>query len=127
MARHAADGRAPRLSAQAEAALQAYHFPGNVRELENILERAMALVSDEEITVADLQLPDERAVAQEADVDNLPLPERLEAIERKAILEALERARYNQTAAAKLLGISFRALRYRIQRLGIKQELDARP
>ena len=127
LARHAADGRAPRLSAQAEAALQAYHFPGNVRELENILERAMALVSDEEITVADLQLPDERAVAQEADVDNLPLPERLEAIERKAILEALERARYNQTAAAKLLGISFRALRYRIQRLGIKQELDARP
>jgi two-component system response regulator PilR (NtrC family) len=127
LARHAADGRAPRLSAQAEAALQAYHFPGNVRELENILERAVALVSDEEITAADLQLPDERAVAQEADVDNLPLPERLEAIERKAILEALERARYNQTAAAKLLGISFRALRYRIQRLGIKQELDARP
>ncbi len=127
LARHAAEGRAPRLSAQAEAALQAYHFPGNVRELENILERAVALVSDEEITIADLQLPDERAVAQEADVDNLPLPERLEAIERKAILEALERARYNQTAAAKLLGISFRALRYRIQRLGIKQELDARP
>ena len=55
------------------------------------------------------------------------MPERLEAIERKAIMDALERTRYNQTAAAKVLGISFRALRYRIQRLGIKQELDAKP
>jgi len=126
LSRHAGEGRAPRLSAQAEAALQAYHFPGNVRELENILERAVALVSGEEIAVDDLQLSDERAAEQEVDVEGLPLPERLEAIERKAILEALERARYNQTAAAKLLGISFRALRYRIQRLGIKQELDAR-
>lgn len=126
LVRHAGEGRTPRLSVQAEAALQAYHFPGNVRELENILERAVALVSGDEIAVDDLQLSDERAAAQEADVEGLPLPERLEAIERKAILEALERARYNQTAAAKLLGISFRALRYRIQRLGIKQELDAR-
>ena len=86
----------------------------------------MALVSGDEIAVDDLQLSDERAAEQEADVEGLPLPERLEAIERKAIHEALERARYNQTAAAKLLGISFRALRYRIQRLGIKQELDAK-
>ena len=126
LSRHAGGGRAPRLSAQAEVALQAYHFPGNVRELENILERAVALVSGDEIAVDDLQLSDERAAEQEVDVEGLPLPERLEAIERKAILEALERARYNQTAAAKLLGISFRALRYRIQRLGIKQELDAK-
>jgi len=126
LARHAVDGRIPRLSPQAEAALQSYHFPGNVRELENILERAVALVSSDEIAVDDLQLSDERAAEQEVDVEGLPLPERLEAIERKAILEALERARYNQTAAAKLLGISFRALRYRIQRLGIKQELDAK-
>lgn len=126
LARHALDGRLPRLSAHAEAALQAYHFPGNVRELENILERAVALVSGNEIAVDDLQLPDERAAEQESLVEGLPLPERLEAIERKAILEALERVRYNQTAAAKLLGISFRALRYRIQRLGIKQELDAK-
>lgn len=126
LACHTVDGRAPRLSVQAEIALQAYHFPGNVRELENILERAVALVSGDEIAVDDLQLSDERAAEQEVDVEGLPLPERLEAIERKAILEALERARYNQTAAAKLLGISFRALRYRIQRLGIKQELDTR-
>jgi len=126
LSRHAGEGRAPRLSAGAEAALQDYHFPGNVRELENILERAVALVSGDEITVEDLQLPDERAAEHEMDIEGLPLPERLEAIERRAILEALERARYNQTAAAKLLGISFRALRYRIQRLGIKQELDAK-
>jgi len=127
LARHAVDGRVPRLSAQAVAALQDYHFPGNVRELENILERAVALTSGDEIGVEDLQLTHERAVVPEADIDGLPLPERLEAIERKAILDALERARYNQTAAAKLLGISFRALRYRIQRLGIRQELDAKP
>ena len=129
--RHAVDGRVPRLSAPAEAALKDYHFPGNVRELENILERAVALTSGDEIAVDDLQLSDapaaEQADGTTADVDGLPLPERLEVIERKAILEALERARYNQTAAAKLLGISFRALRYRIQRLGIKQELDAKP
>ena len=125
--RHALEGRVPRLSAQAVVALQDYHFPGNVRELENILERAMALTSGDEIGVEDLQLTQEHAVAQEVDIDGLPLPERLEAIERKAIMDALERARYNQTAAAKLLGISFRALRYRIQRLGIRQELDAKP
>ena len=127
LARHAADGRSLRLSAQAETVLQAYHFPGNVRELENILERAVALAGASEIAVDDLQLTDERAPEQDADVDGLPLPERLEVIERKAILDALERTRYNQTAAAKVLGISFRALRYRIQRLGIKQELDAKP
>jgi len=127
LGRHAVDGRVPRLSAQAVAALQDYNFPGNVRELENILERAVALTSGDEIGVEDLQLTHERAVVPEADIDGLPLPERLEAIERKAIMDALERARYNQTAAAKLLGISFRALRYRIQRLGIRQELDAKP
>ena len=127
LARHAADGRSLQLSAQAEAVLQAYHFPGNVRELENILERAVALAGTSEIAVDDLQLTEERAPEQDTDVEGLPLPERLEAIERKAILDALERTRYNQTAAAKVLGISFRALRYRIQRLGIKQELDAKP
>jgi len=125
--RHAGDGRPLHLSAQAAGMLQAYHFPGNVRELENILERSVALASSDEITVADLQLTDERVeVDENAGMEGLPLPERLEAIERKAILEALERTRYNQTAAAKLLGISFRALRHRIQRLGLKQELDAK-
>ncbi len=131
LARHATDARTLKLSQEAEAALQAYRFPGNVRELENILERAVALASSDEIGVDDLQLPvesvDDTALDHDAGAEGLPLPERLEAIERTAILEALERTRYNQTAAAKLLGISFRALRYRIQRLGIKQELDAKP
>jgi two-component system response regulator PilR (NtrC family) len=56
----------------------------------------------------------------------LPLQEQLDAIERKAILDALDRTHYNRTAAAKLLGITFRALRYRMERLGIKDELDAK-
>ncbi len=127
LARHAANGRATPLSGPARLALQAYHFPGNVRELENILERAVALATGDEISIDDLQLAEEHAVEQDPGMEGLPLPERLEAIERKSILDALERTRYNQTAAAKLLGISFRALRYRIQRLGIRQELDAKP
>ncbi len=115
------------LSKPALAALGAYPFSGNVRELENILERAVALASGNEIDIDYLRLADKRSSMIDAEIDALPLPERLEAIERKAIMGALEYARYNQTAAAKLLGISFRALRYRIQRLGIKQELDAKP
>ena len=127
LAHHAANGRATPLSGAAKLALQAYRFPGNVRELENILERAVALATGDEISVDDLQLAEEHAVEHDPGMEGLPLPERLEAIERKSILDALERTRYNQTAAAKLLGISFRALRYRIQRLGIRQELDAKP
>ena len=116
----------PRLTPDAAAQLEAYDFPGNVRELENILERALALATGEEITADDLQLAP-RAVEQAgADLSGLPLQERLDAIERRAILDALEQTHYNRTAAAKVLGISFRALRYRMERLGLKDELDAR-
>jgi two-component system response regulator PilR (NtrC family) len=90
-----------------------------------VLERAIALTTGDEIQAQELQIFG-RHVSEPADVSGLPLQERLDAIERKAIYEALEQTRYNRTAAAKLLGITFRALRYRMDRLGIKDELDAR-
>ena len=123
--RHASAERRLQLSADALNALQAYDFPGNVRELENVLERAIALTTGPEIRPAELQLVT-RAAPEAADVAGLPLQERLDAIERQAIYAALERTRYNRTATAKLLGITFRALRYRMERLGITDELSGR-
>ena len=130
LARLSGDDAAPLLSRDASLALQSYDFPGNVRELENVLERALTLASGAEISSADLQLhmtqaPGEEAAA-DADLSSLSLPEKLENIERQAIMAALEKVHYNRTAAAKLLGVSFRALRYRMERLGIKDELDAK-
>jgi two-component system response regulator PilR (NtrC family) len=111
----------PRLAPEAASELAAYDFPGNVRELENILERALALATGDQITPGDLQLaPREVEQGVPADLSGLPLQERLDAIERQAILDALEQTHYNRTAAAKVLGISFRALRYRMERLGLK-------
>jgi two-component system response regulator PilR (NtrC family) len=124
--RQCGSGEPPRLTPAAAAELAAYDFPGNVRELENILERALALATGEQITEADLQLAPHPVEQSPADLGGLPLQERLDAIERKAILDALAQTHYNRTAAAKVLGISFRALRYRMERLGIKDELDAR-
>ena len=122
----------PKLSFGAMKALQAYSFPGNVRELENILERALALASGDEIRAEDLQLgahKDAQTITKQDLVglrSSTPLPEYLERIEKVAIIEALEKTRFNRTAAAKLLGITFRALRYRMDRLGIKEELDSK-
>jgi two-component system response regulator PilR (NtrC family) len=108
----------PRLSPEALRALETYPFPVNVRELENVLVRALALTSGDVIEVEDLRLVPPVASVDAAQPANLQ--DRLDQVERKAILDALEKTRYNRTAAAKLLGITFRAMRYRMERLGIK-------
>jgi two-component system response regulator PilR (NtrC family) len=125
--RQCTDRAPPRLAADAQVELTRYDFPGNVRELENILERALALATSDTITADDLQLVSSKAAAEDgAEVSDLPLQEMLDAVERKRIMKALEQTHYNRTAAAKVLGITFRALRYRMERLGIKDELDAK-
>jgi len=117
----AAAGRdAPHLTEAALAALQEYPFPGNVRELENVLERTMALLSGEVIDAPDLNLAPPDAETEPQSTDGLPLQDRLDALEKQAILDALNKTRFNRTAAARLLGVTFRSLRYRIGRLGLK-------
>ena len=122
------------LSQDALEKLGAYSFPGNIRELENILERAATLCEGNEITAADLDLPNKtKSSSDNTTATNLPdadessislstdqLENYLIQKERKAIVAALEQTRWNKTAAAKLLGITFRQLRYRLQKL----ELD---
>jgi two-component system response regulator PilR (NtrC family) len=112
----------PILSTSALAALQQYHFPGNVRELENILERALALYNGKCIEIDDLNLPvslQDDSDAQKYDPAMGSLEDYLEAIERKAITLALEENKWNKTAAAKQLGLSFRSFRYRIKKLDL--------
>jgi two-component system response regulator PilR (NtrC family) len=112
----------PVLAKDALAALESYSFPGNVRELENILERAITLSSSGEVRAADIQLrPTQSGSAVSIGAGSGgALGSHLEEIERDAIVKALEQTRYNKTAAAKVLGMSFRALRYRIKKLGIE-------
>ena len=134
------DMGAPTVTPAALEVLQNFSFPGNVRELENVLERALALSNQGRIDVGDLQLRaaprletvpplGSDAIAQMRGASAQPstgdtatrtaLGDQLEDVERAAIIKALEAARYNKTAAAKALGMTFRALRYRIKKLGI--------
>jgi len=113
----------PVLGKDALFALESYAFPGNVRELENILERAVTLTTSGEIGAGDIQLrptPGASPVQVGTTTNAGALGDHLEEIEREAILKALDQTRYNKTAAAKVLGMSFRALRYRIKKLGIE-------
>jgi two-component system response regulator PilR (NtrC family) len=128
---------ATRLSPAALLELEGYDFPGNIRELENILERATALSGASEIVAEDLRLrpaalegaaPGSAAgsaagssTGSSAGLSDLPLPEYLDRVERDAILDALAKTGFNRTAAAKRLGVTFRTLRYRMQRLGIRE------
>jgi two-component system, NtrC family, response regulator PilR len=145
-----------KLSAGAIGALERYDFPGNVRELENILERAVALSMGDTVEESDLYLTgaasraDVASAARIAPVDaappavagakevavatdgvkkvsgnfalpeGMPLHEYLDHIEREVIIKALETTRYNRTQAARILGVTFRSLRYRLDRLGIE-------
>lgn len=109
-----------KLDRDAEKALSAYAFPGNVRELENTLERALALCDNQHIHAADLNLAPTLPVTHAAPGSKYPLQDYLDQMEREAILEALEQTRFNKTAAARVLGVTFRSLRYRLERLGIE-------
>jgi two-component system, NtrC family, response regulator PilR len=136
---------APRLTREALALLTRYAFPGNVRELENLLHRAVALSGGETIDVHDLGLPEalvgeaggpEAEAAAEGRPDGsdlieplpltpvaVPLPQNLEAyldeVERDILVRALERHRFNRTAAGASMGLSLRQMRYRMARLGV--------
>lgn len=130
----------PEIAASAQRALNQFSYPGNVRELENILERALTLCEGELIQEEHLQLPNSSlggqnnnapiapppsatAVSQEEELtEGESLEDHLVAIERQAILKALEETRWNRTAAAKKLGMSFRSLRYRLKKLGLDQD-----
>jgi len=122
------EGAGPTLGQAALDDLQRHAFPGNVRELENILERALTLCDGEEIQPDDLALPttdvgilqDDPPEQTQSPPEGVALEEYLETIERQAILGALEQTHNNKTAAAKLLGITFRAMRYRLKKLGLE-------
>jgi two-component system response regulator PilR (NtrC family) len=120
----------PTIEDNAKKIISELHFAGNVRELENLLERALALCDGKKISAEDLFMGEELQTRDTETNDSFDvskpmevgLPEYLEDIEKRAILKALEKANNNKTAAAKLLGVSFRTLRYRLTKLGLAKE-----
>ncbi|SMF43021.1 Two-component response regulator PilR [Alteromonadaceae bacterium Bs31] len=120
----------PKISSQAQKKLIEYSYPGNIRELENILERAFTLCEDDEICEEDLQLERGTIVEQageagrksshfHASLNHSSIDDYLSEVEREIICDTLEQTRWNKTLAAKKLGISFRSLRYRLVKLGL--------
>jgi two-component system, NtrC family, response regulator PilR len=123
----------PTLSGEALIQLNNYHFPGNVRELENCLERAFTLCEGEVITANDLRLSPQSSPVEPQNKSDLyhpkdpqqafgSLDEFLESMEKQSITLALEQTRWNKTAAAELLGLSFRQLRHRLKKLNLESE-----
>ncbi|MEW8290361.1 MAG: helix-turn-helix domain-containing protein, partial [Candidatus Thiodiazotropha endolucinida] len=110
-----------KLSSSALKKLKGYDFPGNIRELENILERAVTLLDESSFEVENLHLPAMKKSVQQCEANNIrPLSNKVEQVEREAIIEALEETRWNRTAAAKKLGMTLRSLRYRLEKFGIE-------
>lgn len=122
----------PVLGEEARAMLRRYAFPGNVRELQNILERALTLCDHGSIQPDHLQLPDQAPVPETREhahasaladgFNNGSLEDYLVEIEKSAILKALEETRWNRTAAARKLGMTFRSLRYRLKKMGLDDD-----
>ena len=109
------NGKAFSLETESLKALQQYEFPGNVRELENILERACALSEGDSIKPQDLQLPDQSVSAQ----SKISLIDKTTDLETEELSKALQQNKWNQSAAARQLGITLRQLRYRCEKLGL--------
>ncbi|MES9850871.1 MAG: sigma-54 dependent transcriptional regulator [Candidatus Thiodiazotropha sp. L084R] len=109
-----------KLSSSALKKLKGYNFPGNIRELENILERSVTLLEGSNLEEDDLHLPTNQKSNRSEEVSKRPLGDKMEQVEREAIIEALEKTRWNRTAAAKKLGMTLRSLRYRLEKFGIE-------
>jgi two-component system response regulator PilR (NtrC family) len=129
----------PKLDREAQTYISKLQFPGNVRELENMLERALAMSDGKIITTEDLSYENnyipvasglnsqKNSTLYAEKPSELNLSDYLEDVEKKAIVKALEKTNNNKTAAAKLLGVSFRTLRYRLAKLGLAKESDLDP